>query len=157
MPDRDVLQGLLDRVRAAEGPDRELDALIWWAFADHTDDHPDIAHLAAQQGPLAVIDKYWPPHWRTNFLSSIQHLTRSIDAAVALMERELPGWDIHFYPEGEGRPGYVAEMDWPADALVGDANYFGVNGRGLTRPLAVVAAVLEAKLTLSRKDRPHGR
>ncbi len=139
MPDRDVLKGLLEGVRAAAGPDRKLDVAIWRTFID-LDARPDRAPLP----------------WDYRF-------TASIDAAIALMERVLPGWDIHFYPEGEGRLGYVAEMTWPPNALVGEANYFGIDGRGLTRPLAIVAAVLEAKLTLSRQaaliaaeDRTHG-
>ncbi|MGQ3213818.1 MAG: hypothetical protein ACT6U0_18750 [Shinella sp.] len=83
------LTSLIERLEKAEAPDRELDEEIWLAaipgasrknlLADHPDEKPlweyhDIERNTCFRG--GIIPSY----------------TSSIDAAVSLAERVLPGW-----------------------------------------------------------------
>jgi len=105
-----TLPALLERVRAATGPDRELDLLIW---------------------KLLV----WKTPWNHE-LHKTELFTRSIDAALALVERMLPGaFDSVGKDEEEG--GHW----WAADLLVDNIWHSGV---GPTIPLAILAALLSA-------------
>ena len=85
----DVLKDLLARVEAAPGPDRELDARIFIAL-----DRP--AHAAMDDDLIPQPDGLIgiPGHKRALF--EAERYTASIDAAVALVRRVLPGagWDV---------------------------------------------------------------
>jgi hypothetical protein len=69
--DKEGLASLLERVRAAKGPDRQLDRDIQKAL--------DI-------GPTSFTHDEFN-HWPL-------HVTASIDASLALVERLLPGWVV---------------------------------------------------------------
>lgn len=68
------LSELIERVRAATGPDRELDAAVLKHFGFHS----WIGRMSYHDAPLWI-----------DFGSS--EITASIDAAIALAERVLPG------------------------------------------------------------------
>ena len=76
-----TLTELLARVEAAVGPDRELDLAIGIEFgeADHSG-----------------------PAYHRPFKDWARHYTASIDAALALVEKMLPGWNIklEIFPKG---------------------------------------------------------
>jgi hypothetical protein len=103
------LQSLLERVKAASGPDRELDR----AF-----DRRDIFPVYGDH-----------PQY-----------TASIDAALGLVEKVLPGWALHSLQDMRGERYVVC-------ALRNDRNEPGTDLQrtwcdGKTRPLAILAAFL---------------
>ena len=109
------LTELLERVKAATGPDRELDGNIYNALK------PDYAAWAAMERNTTFF------FWRDVF-----PYTGSIDAALALVERKLPGWEWQVR-----RTGY-AELHHPTHHLKDEI------GRAATPALAILAALLSA-------------
>jgi hypothetical protein len=114
------------------------------------------------------------------FPSAPTEVTRSIDAAVRLIESELPGWwwtcgycklsnDASLYVPGSKQFPYATAMMGPDSRAGPDAlrllehpkwgrrfdNGFHYDLRGGTVPLAMLAVFLEAKITLAkfRSDR----
>lgn len=123
------LAGLLARVKTATGPDRKLDYAIFTAFA-----------------PMDV-GSYWHPTEGNQY-------TASIDAALALVERMLPGhrWGISTHSIKSGAKN---ERGWPLHA---DGFRAHVTERSALRPmpsiadaptapLAILAATLSALIT----------
>jgi hypothetical protein len=115
------------------------------------------------------------------FPSAPRKVTRSIDAAVRLIEIELPGWwwtcgycmlsnDASLYVPGSHRFPYATVIMGPdfrsgpeARRLLQDPKWgrrfdagFHRDRRGGTVPLAILAAFLEAKITLSRFQSARG-
>lgn len=97
------LTALLERVRNAAGPDRELDCRlshhfdqkgIWYGTGDDS-----------RWAPVATVDGWDEPKWasmKDEYVSPLmKHYTASIDAAVALVERVLPEWQYHMGTCGE--------------------------------------------------------
>ena len=80
------LEGLIERVRAATGPDRELSRDIWQAL-----DTPEwkAAYLRAQEPCGCPHDQ--AVEYAARYLFD---LTASIDAALDLVERLLPGRSV---------------------------------------------------------------
>lgn len=73
------LQGLIERLEKAEGPDREL----------------DLAVLCAVPAPSGGWIEVWPDHLTWDSLDEGHRappLTASIDAALAFSERVRPDW-----------------------------------------------------------------
>lgn len=93
---------LLERVKAASGPDRELDGEV---------------HDFATQ----TVEQYAPAY------------TASVDAALALVERLLPGWNWHLNRLGQPR---AVINDGPKAQFECWDN--------TTLPLAILAALLTA-------------
>lgn len=93
------LQALLTRVEEATGGDRELDAAIECAFnwtAENTD--ADLLRMVQAGEPLAAVALV-DPDWRLH--EWVSPVTSSLDAALALVERALPGsmWQVGFDPD----------------------------------------------------------
>jgi hypothetical protein len=141
------LHELLERVKAASGPDRELDAAIHMAVL------PDDFASKIMRGDYAThswrlgsggVSYVSPNSGGTSGGSHpVAAYTASIDAAVALIERVLPGceWDVS--TASGGRAGYEVEIVRP---------HGGAWTRpGPTPPLALIAALLEAKIA---EDKP---
>jgi len=126
---RGELTELLERVKKAEGPDRELGEAVVRALGFH-----------AWAGRMRYRDADGIRWW--DFGSS--EVTASVDAALALVERVLPGWKYRLdqYPDrvecnlGQWRQGF---------GLYGD----DFDGTALTAPLAILAALLTALISQS--------
>jgi hypothetical protein len=125
---------ILERLRAATGPDRELDALIWLETTDGA---------TRRESTVTSSTNLWPPYTidetrdATGRLITVPSYTASIDAALALVERMLPGaaYDMHKSDKGYSFSILRAYLDRP---------YFG----GATPALAILTALfaaLEAK------------
>lgn len=134
------LQGLLERVEAASGADRKLDAAVYEALTGVT-----------QQ-------------WGHN---DAPRVTGSIDAALALVERRLPGWGVQVGHPLRRAAGGVGSDDtgWyasvfrarrPDEPLMGDWLYSQSPQRDSTKPgykyaangaLAILAALLRSELS----------
>lgn len=86
--DKSGLVDLLKRVQAATGADRELDLWIWFRVVNP----PETGMLgltleeaiAAYPDTLEQVAKWWR--------DPLPHVTASLDAALALLERALPEW-----------------------------------------------------------------
>lgn len=109
------LTTLIARLEAATGPDRELDAEIAATF-HYVHNMPDWVNNwsgkweAAKSGRVYLMED--SGNRGPNFISD--SFTDSIDAAVALAERVLPGWDWHRLLGGEMeayRPGSGADEE----------------------------------------------
>ncbi len=126
------LERLIERVKAATGPDRELDCRIAYEldfevegmaapFRSYCDVHDlkwgDIARHA--NSPQSILSHNLP------------RFTASIDAALALVERLLPGWNYTF---SRGH----CELRHPKHRAK------DVQAFGKTTPLAILAALLSS-------------
>lgn len=129
----------ISRVEGAAGPDRELDRDIWEAVTNEcTHRETQFVYLENDERELECVncgaDTYGADKW--------SGLTASLDAALALMGRVLPGcwWDIErefVYDKGELRERYVGRLRVARDA------YLHVT-TALTPALAILAAMLKA-------------
>jgi hypothetical protein len=123
-----AIKALRERVEAATGPDRELDRDLCEMLGDHNEflDCPQIGSLYG-----------------------ISALTRSLDAAFALIEHCVPGShgrvEPRFFEENEVRwRGYIIRPDWAKWNPVDD-DWFEVHqAMAATPPLAIVLALLTA-------------
>lgn len=117
-----TISSLLSRVRAARGPDRELDARI------------DAALFGGRAARDFTGDDPAPCY------------TASIDDAVALVERALPGWRFRSMEEaGAVRLEGATNGDWLV--VLWECRRAGGGTRkqvGKTLPLAILAALLSA-------------
>lgn len=111
---QDRLEELATRVRAATGPDRELDAAIREA----------IDHKMMERQLL----------WRETL-----EYTASIDEALTLVERVLPGWKRQFF-EKRGGAGWVARVSSPRY----DTFSSGEDDPMPNAPLAILSACISA-------------
>ena len=83
---------LLERVQNATGPDRDVDVAIMATCFDWAKAEPPY------YAPHCVGDEpiYWhAPNWLQK--RPCPELTASMDAALALVERVLPGWKVSLY------------------------------------------------------------
>lgn len=120
---------LLSRLEGLTAPDREVDALIMGACFEWA--KPEPPYLA----PHCVGDQ--PIYWHAPepyYKRPAPELTASLDAAIALCERVLPGWsgdiDIgkpiadngkvgaRLFPPGDGWQNHAGEGPTPAIALL---------------------------------------
>ena len=127
------LSDLINRVRVATGPDRELDCAIFCATAESPfqNYYPDCV-MASQGGFAARVE-----------ISDIPKFSGSIDAAAALCECVIP--NFHRWTVGYGNGETFAYVDWRD----GDEdNWDRCTTRPApapTAPLALTLAVLLAK------------
>lgn len=123
------IASLLERVTAAAGPDRVLDLDLALALV------PDVVVLRRNDDDTAN-----EPHTYWEY-------TTSIDAALALVERMLPGWKWQFYSEGVyGAGGIVASLMEPAFAALSRKGrpYRHAEGTGPTLAIAILIAALRS-------------
>lgn len=137
-------QDLLERVRAATGPDRELDARIY-ALADDRDIREAIGPDGPWRGLKMLLGRSRrPPHdecvlaiWHRNSgevsAQGAPHYTASLDAALALVERVLPDWAWSIGNLSTGGQAYLMRKGGSM-----------AEGKAATPPLAVLAALLVA-------------
>ena len=127
---------LITRLEEAAEGSRELDAAIWYAVHEPDVDYPGIRTEQTEQGPREVLTCELGSKWADD----VGHVTTSLDAALALAERVLPGvwWNVRA-PHRR-----VAKA-----ALYPSAGPVSV-GRARNPALALCAAILRA----NHKDKP---
>lgn len=151
---------LIERLEKATGPDREIDALLWAHFDNRV---VRIAYgevIARKRDSLDDVRLGFvdPTPLRSNFYGwDGEAYTASIDAALALVERVLPGWKRGFRDhdevEGDGVCAWLCSPDysvihWSAgdvhktDVTAG----MRVTGDAPTFALALCLALLRAAL-----------
>ncbi|TXN80619.1 hypothetical protein [Methylobacterium sp. WL8] len=131
--DVEVLRGLLARVKAATGPDPILDRYLCHALGVAPWAGTPAEHLGMCM-PGSKMAKATPA------------LTASIDAAVALVGRALPGWHWHACSDG-----YREKLGGGACVFHGKDDF--ASGDAATTPLAICAALLTA---LIAAEADHG-
>jgi len=120
---------LVAMLEAAEAGSRELDAAVWLAATGEVVAWPWGQPDA--DGPWCVYgNAMWTP---------LAGLTTSLDAALALAERVLPGWRRHLneLPPSTG-------LGWEATVWTDAADLSVHPSRAPTAPLALCIAVLRA-------------
>lgn len=129
---------LLERVEAASGPDREIDALVWLAL------EPDCVNsrqfwLWRSARPKGEQDRALSDVRLAFARRHAPEITASLDAALALVERVLPGWAPNV---GKN----VHHGHWHAEVQKADEEngnlHFGATAA--SGALALVAALLKA-------------
>ena len=127
------LTALAERVEGLAGACRETDVLIVQAL------YPDIGPCE----PHCAGDT--PIFWNDPlYKKPCPPLTASLDAVVALIERELPGWAWKCVKPVPGQWKSYGEV-WASDA-----GFF--SGNADTPALALLAATLRALAALARKE-----
>jgi hypothetical protein len=132
------LQELLSRVEKAEGPDRELDREICLAARENVSTDPLSGFV-------------WRPNGGGGW-SDVPDLTASLDAALALVERVLPG----SYVELSGPRKYL-HIPTPVPnrwkAYIATFNHDGdKTGWAATPALALLAALLRALMSTHSEE-----
>lgn len=90
-----MLAYLIEKCGAATGPDRGLDAAIVVATTPTEDRGDDLIYLRqVRKDDQCAPGAYWRCSRSGMSLHTAPELTASIDAALALVERLLPGWGI---------------------------------------------------------------
>lgn len=122
---------LLERLEGATGPDRELDFAL-----GKTLDH--VPANAEWQGPEDGSLLLWPGTQEYPGVGTLPSYTASIDAALALVERVLPGW----------RPSMQQSRAGQFDCYLHSKDETGwlrqSHGEAWTLPLAILIATLKA-------------
>lgn len=120
------MEELLDRVKAATGPDRELDE----AVALITSSEHEFAQLAdAPIGTGCMMYRHG-----VSQMQSALRVTSSIDAALALSEILLPEYRFAMYTDGGGKG--------PTCLSMYDNDPVSAECRAPTLPLAIISALL---------------
>ena len=140
------LAGLIERLEGSSGPDREID--VWlWALSEKVDlEWQGTTLVAGYHGVVGWCD---PGKLSRNFRTnrdtrgpgSIPPFTASIDAAVAFVERVLPGsyWRVARHePQLARLPG--SGPFWASVGAPGEQE----GAWGNTAPLAILIASLKA-------------
>ncbi len=139
MHDVDALRGLLERVRAAAGPDRLTDAHLVCHLLAPSESFVTVAPITKEirvcvgRGSFTGADLVWAD-WRGRHF-----VTRDIDAAVALAEAVLPGASI------EVTIGAPKEARRISTAFIRRGDHdLGECWEAATGPLALCAALCSA-------------
>jgi len=131
------LQDLLERVTAAAGPDRELDCRL---FADLLMRPDGYAVVGFSPGTVAYVEA---PVTTVRYLAA-PHYTSSLDSALALVERLLPGWEWRVERQSADLwihlPKHCQKL---------------ACAKGATPALALLAALLRALLAQQSDAAPH--
>ncbi len=125
------LASLLEQVRSAKGADRELD----WHVADAT----------GHESFNTTIQGMWQPYMTGSRADkAVPAYTASIDAALALVDRKLPGWSWKVVGEPAATNPHCAVIR-NAGKLSDVAPASVASHR--TAPLAILLALLTALIT----------
>ncbi len=143
------LRTLLERVEVLEGPDREVDALLW-ALANELevftkDNDPKTLFTRARVQPheISILGKWRTATWFDCdgfHVPDIKKFTASIDAAVEFQEAVLPGY---IRANGKDDEGSWSEVNNPVKPGV---SWFFVTRPRDQEPLAILIATLRARI-----------
>lgn len=127
------LAELIAKVEKASGPSREIDARLWCSMSGYDWRGGDSFN------PSTV---FWLDQGRRGNapVRNIAQYTASLDAVVALVEKELPGWACGFDGGPKTKIAFVDPRDF-ADRFLG-ARF---TAEGPTPALALLLALLRAK------------
>lgn len=147
----ETLRALRERVIAATGPDRALDRDLALAFdwipparnnLQGSDEYRRrsfelaVKHFQEPENEHRVDWSRMADNW------NVPPWSGSLDAALALVERALPGWSWEVRKSGFGDP--VQAYFWNPRKSPGEANNWRVTLNHGHAPLAVLAALLSA-------------
>ncbi len=138
--DAETLKGLLERVQAAAGPDRELDFDLarWRGWTEHDDKDDPVF--------TGKVSTWWAEpgcEWSTTSVPPC--VTGSVDAALALVEQVLPGWDLELETIALGKLGKgYATLRGPNFSDADMSQYVQTDGLPKPAPLAILDALLQA-------------
>lgn len=138
-----ALEVLLARVEKAEGADRELDALLWCMEENVT-----FSHLV---GHGETIIYFEPPRAGSRRCPGWPGYTASLDAALSLCERVLPGWIVASIGQQDDRSWWVElwKGALTSYSLVADSDS---RIRFKTPALALIAALLKSLIAQGKAD-----
>lgn len=158
------LPGLLERVITCEGPDREIDAAIFhatmnaevWSYHDnsHIDAQISIGIWKGRREDHIDFDSELDNvvTWRYSLgedgpskeYGAVPFLTASIDAAIGLLERVLPGCAYRVQRNLDGT--HWAELQRLNENHINAEKYdvWNEGGNQKTAPLAILAALFTA-------------
>lgn len=138
------LEGLLQRVMGAQGPDREIDAEMARALGYNIWQEPVHNLHGIAEGDLTtpVMSKTHDGTEERRFFYMIPAWSASIDAAVAFAELVLPGWEWAISKN-------CAVLVEPPGLYIGDFLSSPSATVAKTTPLAIIAATLKALIVLS--------
>lgn len=142
-----TLPDLLARVGEAEGPDREIDAIIHVTLcqpAPEPGDETRRYRMPARNMDYEAVEPghYWYVARSGKSLHSAPTYTSSLDAVVALVERVLPG---SFWRAQKQSPDYDIAPFWAVCGPHGKPKRQHT-ADGATPALALLAALIKAKI-----------
>jgi len=136
------LAGLIERLEGATGKDPELDADLRWALDRQR------AERAYWNGALGM-PRALPEHaklaglGRISVISAFPSLTASLDAALAFVERVLPGWRVSIDSDQDRGPMWRAAVK-PCGSHYTAKPTGWIYAMQATAPLAILIAALKA-------------
>lgn len=132
------LPSLLARVKEATGPDSKFDQDLWEALTGECT-HREVKRIEFDDDSYSELkcvacgaDTYGKDRWTG--------ISRSLDAALALCERVLPGWEWTIAQDWHDGPLYFAEL---AHRLEGKKVEIG---HPFSPALALLAALITARM-----------
>ena len=133
------MRDLIERVEKATGPDRELDIAIFEAA------HPKGTLTGSgwlwtrrEIAPAGLV-WYWLDRKKLTQPDFVENYTASIDAALALVEKVLPGWRRQFFERSDGS-GWTARLISPTRDMVSTDELKACP----SAPLAILLALLRS-------------
>ena len=140
-----TLEELLKRVEKATGPDRLLDAELFAALVPNPRDPWRYWHADIER-PGTVLDG---PHDAQ--AATAPAYAASLDAALALVETRLPGWNIEISHGGDRHAAVLNEFLPPCRRIPRNRPY--VIAHRTSTVLAVISALLRAFILIAQ-ERP---
>lgn len=140
------LSSLLDRVRKAEGPDRDLDAMILVAITPTLSTSDDLRYAMLRDSDCSP-GTYWIKQRSGASLRTAPTLTSSLDACLSLLRECLPGWRWYM-AMGRSRPDeplYGASLLAPGRSADDEPDVIAEHEHGPS--LALLDCILQAILS----------
>jgi len=131
---------LLEKIEAATGPDREIDTAIWLQMTPGAT-RSQWSYIHKASGRECFVDE---TRDETRRLITTPAYTASIDAAVGLVERMLPGRDVNLEIGNVGPDRVTDAYISGADGYFEEPKTPDAHGYGLTPALALCAALIRA-------------
>lgn len=136
-----TLDSIIERLEKADRPDRKLDIAIMNLLDPRADDEK---HLVMGKLLQSKWGAYGQMANRVDYYIEAPKVTSSVDAAIELAEKVLPGWNFTL----SSRQAYVRRpwADVASDAWIEDNNKSEyAEASGATLSIAMCIAILKAK------------